>query len=142
MFKSIKNMWERIKSNLERKKSFMKKITPKNTEELRPGLFIQKYGKNYRQIYPAAWNGKINSYNFLLGHGFLKRTFFILLVLFLAWAYSHDTGAYKDFYENVNSDLQGFCYNASMAGYGQGNTGYGQGSTLPELIIINPGNET
>ena len=39
--------------------NFTKVLTPSDTEEIKPGLFIQRRGNKYRQISPAAWDGKI-----------------------------------------------------------------------------------
>ena len=86
-------------------------ITPKNTEEVRPGLFVQSRPKNpdsisYRVVYPAAWNGKVNWKNFILGHNFFKNLFIFLLILFIAYSYQHDVSMYKEFYEeHVNNPL-------------------------------------
>ncbi|KKL12538.1 hypothetical protein LCGC14_2534780 [marine sediment metagenome] len=38
--------------------SLIDSLTPKDTEEIRPGLFIQKREKGYRVLNPIAWNGK------------------------------------------------------------------------------------
>lgn len=92
---------------------FAKVITPSDTEELKPGLFIQKKiikGKDYyRQVHPGAWNGKINWYEVFLGHNFFKTTFWFLLIMFLFFAYWHDVKALKGFYEDVNSNPITFC---------------------------------
>lgn len=96
---------------------FIKAMTPKNTEEVKPGLFIQarpsrREGIIYRQVHPAAWNGKLNWYNFLLGPNFFKNSVWIIIILFIAWSYSHDVEAYQNYYEELNSNFtirQEFC---------------------------------
>ncbi len=94
--------------------NFIKALTPKETEEIKPGLFIQETKKGYRQINPAAWNGKINWKNFLLGKDFLKSLVWFAIILFLAWSYFHDVDVYKEFYEEINSNPVAFCTNVSL----------------------------
>lgn len=94
------------------KKKLIEVLTPKDTEELKPGLFIKDTGKGYRQIHPIAWDGK-----FRLKNSFAMRWWDILrvvILLFLIWAYFNDTEAYRNYYETVNSDLDGFCRNVSL----------------------------
>lgn len=80
---------------------FVKALTPKNTEELKPGLFIQTTARGYRNVYPAAWNGKINWYNFFFGGSFFKTFAWFAIILFVVWSYQHDVNQYKSFYEDV-----------------------------------------
>lgn len=86
-------------------------LTPKNTEEIKPNLFVQKikgdslmakldkkvkgHDKDivfdkYRVIYPAHWNGKWDLKVLTLGAFPIKSTLIFLLILFLAWSYRHD----------------------------------------------------
>ena len=60
----------------------VKMLTPKDTEEVRPGLFIQKTKKGYRQIHPAAWNGKINWKGQIKSMISFRTIFTIALILF------------------------------------------------------------
>ena len=81
----------------------IKSLTPKDTEEIKPGLFIQKYRGKYRRIYPAAWNGKFNLKNFITGGpNFWKTTLFFIIILFLVWSYIQDTTSLREFQEVVN----------------------------------------
>ena len=89
--------------------SFIDSITPKDTEEIKPGLFIQKKLGKYRQISPAAWDGKINYKNFLLGANPIRNLFWFALLMFLAWSYFHDVAEYRDFYMEINSGAER-CY--------------------------------
>ncbi len=105
--------------------NFIKALTPKDTEEVKPGLFIQTtYGEllandghtvigkapmSYKHITPAAWNGKIIWKNLLFGKDFLKSFIFFLIIVFLAWSYFHDIQVYREFYEEVNSNPAEFC---------------------------------
>lgn len=91
--------------------SFTDAITPSNTQEVKPGLFIQKRGNSYRQVHPAAWNGKINWRNLLWGSGFFKGLLWFAILMFIVWSYQNDVGAYKDFYDN--RDL--YCINRLQA---------------------------
>ena len=91
-----------------------KALTPKDTEEMKPGLFIQRTRKGYKQISPAAWDGKIIWKNFLFGKGFLKSFIFFSILMFLAWSYFHDVKVYQEFYEEVIADPILFCTNVSL----------------------------
>lgn len=99
------------------KKKLIEALTPKDTEELKPGLFIKSIPKNpdkieYRQIHPIAWDGKFRLKNSLaMKRGDILR---IIILLFVIWAYFNDTGGYRYYYETVNSDLDGFCRNVSL----------------------------
>ena len=80
-----------------------------DTEEVRPGFFIQKKGHRYKRVYPLIWNGQWQVKE-QLRTVFTLRTFFTIgLILFLAWAYQHDVQSYQDFYEDVRSDPIGYC---------------------------------
>ena len=84
--------------------SFIRQLEPKNTEEVKPGIFLQKTRKGWRQVYPAAWNGKINWKNFVLGGpNFWKTLVWFAIILFLIFAYYHDVQQYKEFYKKYNS---------------------------------------
>ena len=96
--------------------SFIDFLTPKNTEEVKPGLFIQKRtsrnGKiKYRKITPAAWNGKINWKVFILGDKWVSSLIWFLLIMYLAWSYHHDTSALIGFEKYVLENTTQFCSN-------------------------------
>jgi hypothetical protein len=80
--------------------TWTEKLTPKNTEEIKPNLFIQKTNKGYRQIYPAAWNGKINYNNLIFGKGFWKSLLWVFILLLLAYGYYTSTKACEDFQQD------------------------------------------
>lgn len=84
-------------------------LTPKNTEELKPGLFIQKTRKGYRQIEPMAWKGKIRTKEQLRTVFSLRTLVFIAIISFIAWSYVNDTRQLVEFYNDVTSDPIGFC---------------------------------
>jgi len=89
--------------------SLIDSLTPKNTREIEPGLFIQKKGRKYREVYPAAWNGKINWYNFVFGGSAFKTLGWFAIILFIVWAYQNDVREYRNFYETVQGDPNGYC---------------------------------
>lgn len=95
--------------------TFVDAMTPKDTEEVKPGLFIQKSGKNYRQISPAAWGGKINWKNLIVGPNFWKGFIWFLIIIFLAWSFQHDVAQYKDFYEEVRGNPIAYCVKVEEA---------------------------
>lgn len=95
--------------------SFIKALTPKNTEEVKPGLFIQTTARGYRNIYPAAWNGKINWKNFIFGGSFFKTIGWFAIILFIVWSYQHDVAEYKEFYERVASNPLVWCQDVEKA---------------------------
>ncbi len=89
---------------------FIKAITPGDTEEVKPGLFIQKRGKeSYRHIYPGAWDGKIMWKNFLVGGQPIRRFVFFLILMFIVFSYTQDVSTYKGFYETVQGDPFAYC---------------------------------
>ncbi len=101
--------------------SVIDSLTPKNTEEIKPGLFIQTTARGFKQIYPAAWNGKINWKNLLIGPGFFKSFIFFAIIMFLVWSYSHDVETYKNFYEEVSSNPEQYCREVSWFDVGDEN---------------------
>lgn len=88
-------------------------LTPKNTEEVKPGLFFKKTGKGYRQVTPMAWNGKINWFVVVFGSRPIKHLFIFLLIMFLVWSYKHDVKEYQNFYNATLSDPMSFCQNVT-----------------------------
>jgi len=92
--------------------SMINSLTPKNTEEIRPGLFIQKTNKGYRQIYPSAWNGKMNWNNFLWGSGFFKSFIWFAILLLIVYGYNDSTTRCSEFQENpckYLSNITSYC---------------------------------
>lgn len=87
----------------------VKALTPENTEELKPGLFIQQTQKGYRQINPMAWEGRMRWKEQMKTVFSLRTVFTIALVLFLAWSYMNDVGTYKEFYEDVMENQYDYC---------------------------------
>ncbi len=68
--------------------NWKKVLTPENTEEIKPGLFIQQRKKgDYNVINPICWNG-----NYRWNKQFSwKNLITILIIAFLAWAYLTET---------------------------------------------------
>ncbi len=84
-------------------------LTPKDTEEIKPGLFVQKGRQGYKVIQPLAWNGQLKIKE-QLRSVFSLRTFITIgIILFLAWSYSHDIKGLNDFRNEVVEDPVAFC---------------------------------
>ena len=71
---------------------FKKILTPENTEEIRPGLFVQSKTENpdniiYRVVNPICWKGK---YRWKRQFGW-RNVITIAIILFLAFTYFNDT---------------------------------------------------
>lgn len=93
--------------------SFKDSLTPKDTEEIKPGFFIQKKGDTYRQINPIVWKGNWN----LKKQFSWKNLFVIILVLFIAYSYHTNTKACEEFQANPCEHLQNlssFCLGNEM----------------------------
>ncbi len=89
--------------------SFIDAMTPKDTEEIKPGFFIQKIAKGYRQVHPLAWSGKFRWKEQLKTIVTLRTMFTFAIIIFVAYAYIHDVQEYKDFYKNITSNPINFC---------------------------------
>jgi len=93
--------------------NLIKALTPQDTEEVKPGLFIQKTLQGYRQVYPAAWNGKINWKNFLLGGKFWKNFIIFLILMLIAFSYYQETKVCREFQSSPCKflpNLTDYCY--------------------------------
>lgn len=77
--------------------SWADRLTPQDTEEIRPGLFVQKKLGKYRVVHPAAWDGKINWSVTLLGSQPIKHLFIFALIIFLAYSYTSATSGCEEF---------------------------------------------
>ncbi len=91
-----------------------KALTPKETEEIKPWLFIQQTSKGYRQIKPTAWEGKIIWKNLFFGGITLRNLVWFAIILFLAWSYFYDTQNYREFYEEIIADPIEFCSKVNL----------------------------
>jgi len=89
--------------------SLIDSLTPKDTEEIKPDLFIQKRKNGYRQINPVAWNGKFRSKEQLKSIFSFRTIFTVALLLFLYFGFLHDYRTLTDFYEEVVSDPVKWC---------------------------------
>lgn len=100
--------------------NFIKSLTPKNTEEIKPNFFIQKRKSGlYKQVYPLVWNGRLR-WKEQLKTVFSFRTLLTLaIIIFLVFSYLNDVKQYKDFYESYSEDPIGFC-NEVINYYSQG----------------------
>jgi len=77
--------------------NLIKILTPKDTEEIKPGLFIQKTKFGYRHITPVAWDGKINWKNFLMGKEFIRSLIWFIILMLIASSYYIDTKNCQEF---------------------------------------------
>lgn len=96
------------------KEWFIKVLTPKDAEEVKPGLIVQKKKYGYKQIWPGAWNGEVYWTRVLLGPNFFKTSFWFLLIMFMTFAYWHDVKELQGFYEEVKSN-----YTCTEKGFGK-----------------------
>ncbi len=96
------------------------RLSPKETEELRPGVFVQtinhRDGKTtYRTVNPIAWKNK-----WRLNKQFgIKNLITISIILFVAWSYFHDTEFCRDLQENpcdLLINITNYCYEKSLGG--------------------------
>lgn len=89
--------------------SFIDYVTPKDTEEVKPGLFIQKKRGKYRQLQPIAWKGKWRTKEQMRSI-FSPRTFVWLgIMLFLVFAYNNDNAQLVEFHNTVVENPVLFC---------------------------------
>lgn len=111
------------------KEDVIKALTPKDTDEVKPNLFIQTLGNPdslidrlektvvgkrikypyYRQIWPGAWNGRIKKYNLILGGRFIGTTLWFLIIMFLAYSYYHDVNQLQQFYILAHNNPSAIC---------------------------------
>ncbi len=97
------------------KDNLKEKLTPKNTEEIKTGLFIQERNKDeYRMINPIVWNGK-----YRLRKQFRWRNLFmIIVIIFIVWSYSTEVKWCRDFQAGpceILSNLTTYCYQKQTA---------------------------
>ncbi len=93
-----------------------KAFTPKDTEEIKPNFFIQRWKGNYRQVNPVAWNGKYRWKEQVKTIFTFRTLFWIALILFIAWSYMNDVQQYKQFYEDVKGNPVLYCENVFRDG--------------------------
>lgn len=95
--------------------NWKKRLTPINTEEVRPGLFVQSKPKNpdnieYTVINPICWNGK---YRWNKQFSW-KNLITIIIILFLAWSYFTETQYSRQLQENpceLLPNITAYCFN-------------------------------
>ena len=90
--------------------SLADRLTPRDTEEVKPGLFIQKRTNgSYRMINPMAWDGKLRTKEQLKTVFSLRTIFTIALIIFIAYNYRTDNVKLLDFYNRVHENPIYFC---------------------------------
>lgn len=96
---------------------FIKTLTPENTEEIRPGLFVQKHKGKYRVVKPMAWDGELLIKDQLKSVFNLRTLFTILLIIFITWSYVNETGYCRELKVNpcpLLDDITKYCYETSV----------------------------
>lgn len=108
----------------------VKTLTPVNTEEVRPGLFIQTSstarGKSYRQITPCCWDGKIDWKITLFGDKPFKYLFIFLALMLLSYGYYQGTHSCAEFQEDpckYLDNITDYCSDVDYWGIGEVNDG-------------------
>ena len=84
-------------------------LTPKDTEEIKPGLFVQKKKNGYRAVNPIAWNGK---YRWRKQFGW-RTVFTIAIICFIAFTYFNETSYCRQLQENpceLLPNITDYCY--------------------------------
>lgn len=90
-------------------------LIPKNTEEIKPGFFIQKYGDGYRQIDPMVWDNKVRWKSMILGKDWLKHFIFFIILMFIVYGYVHDNKVYIEQNKMIKENPIIFCQGAISA---------------------------
>ncbi len=67
------------------------RLTPKDTEEIKPGFFIQKRKGSWRRVEPMAWKGEWRTKEQLKSVFNFRTLFTIAIIIFLAWSYFNET---------------------------------------------------
>ncbi len=95
----------------------IKSLTPENTEEIRPGFFLQrlitKNGVIHRQVKPLAWNGQWMIKEQLKTVLNMRTAFTIALILFIAWSYFDQTEYCRELQKdpcNLLNNITEYCY--------------------------------
>lgn len=84
-------------------------ITPKDTEEIKPGLFVQQTKTGWRCINPLAWKGKFRTKEQLLTIISPRVIISLAIIIGLVLLYINDTSQLLNFYQSVTDDPVGFC---------------------------------
>ncbi len=106
--------------------NFKKAFTPKDTEELKPNLFVKKTSKGYKQDNPLVWKGEWR----LRGQIGWRNIFMIILIIFL---YTQGS-KYVVFYEDFNVDPGKYCENVAYVKLNEAINYEQDSSSLPSNI--------
>lgn len=105
-------------------------LTPKNTEEVKPGLFVQNKNGTWRAVQPIVWNGEWRLKN---QFGW-KNLFTILLIFLIAYSYFHETSYCRELQENpceILTNLTNYCFEV-----GQDSIGINYGEQKKDNIAL------
>ena len=91
--------------------NFKKAFTPKDVEEVKPGLFVKaiptrKGSIEYRQVKPLVWKGK---WRF---KGQIRWMNIVIILILIALYF--EGAKFVRFYDEVISDPKAFCQNVSI----------------------------
>ena len=78
------------------KESIEKRLLYKNTEEIRPGLFVQLNKGKYKQVKPMVWKGEWK----LKGQFTWRNLFTMLAIIFVVGTYIYDSVEINKFNED------------------------------------------
>ena len=78
-----------------------------DTEEVKPGIFVQKKDGSYRVVQPLTWNGRFRWKEQLRASW--GNLFTLGMVLFLVWAYLHDVSALDQHCQTIIDNPEEFC---------------------------------
>ena len=96
--------------------SFADSVTPPNTTEIKPGLFVQKKGNRWRKVEPIAWNGKLRINAQLKSLLTIKTLVWFGVLILLVMAYNNDNAQLIEFHNQVVENPVMFC-NELIASY-------------------------
>ena len=89
--------------------NWKKTLTPKDTEEIKPGLFVQERNPgDYRVINPICWK---DQYRWKKQFSW-KNLITVIIIAFLAWSYMAETSYSRELQENpcdLLPKIQEFC---------------------------------
>lgn len=96
--------------------SLKESLVPNNTEEIKPGLFVQRRAKDkYRVVNPIVWKGKWR----------LKQQFgwgnllMIILIVGISWSYFTETEFCRQLQEDpceLLPNITNYCYEQNSIG--------------------------
>jgi len=90
--------------------SIIESLTPKDAEEIKPGLFVQKKFGKWRKIEPLAWDGKMRWKEQLKTIFRIRTLITMVIIIYVAYAYAHDTAVCRQVLAEIQEDPYGFVF--------------------------------